>query len=248
MAKKKKVVDRSNEVLPQPKPLPGSLPEGSKNKRGMARTPVQREEALLTVANLSRRGYSQSEIASKMGVTQQQVSYDLQIIKKRYAAMQEEDFLAYRYEKILQLKDIRREAWEAWEKSKEDYRKLVQEDYTDSKGGTSTKITDITEGRIPANEFLKTILETLKEENELMGAYPTKKLDIKAEVINWDQIMGLALNGVPNVVEDALKKQLLESVEAAAFIDEDREKLKAMIDRGEIPSSDIIMVEPENKE
>ena len=47
------------------------------------RTPIQRERDLLEISSLYLRGITQAEIASQLGVSQQQVSYDLKILQRR---------------------------------------------------------------------------------------------------------------------------------------------------------------------
>jgi len=90
-------------------------------------TVAEREERRALIAILDRRGYSNKQIANKVGVSLTQVVYDLAKINKRYIESQikeRELLIAY---KIQQYKDIRKEAWEAWELSKQSHVKSVKE-------------------------------------------------------------------------------------------------------------------------
>jgi DNA-binding transcriptional ArsR family regulator len=88
-------------------------------------TKTQREIHLAEVARLDRGGYTTTEIAANTGVTQQQVSYDLKVIRARYAKVVEQERKAKVWEKLALLRELRKEAWEAWERSKANSEKEV---------------------------------------------------------------------------------------------------------------------------
>jgi len=148
------------------------------------RTPTEREEALAEVAKWDRRGYSVRAIAAKMGVSHVQVVYDLKIVKQRYRDTVLEERAALVAQKIEQLREVRQEAWNAWEASKENCERQVKEKISESLDahGNPTaetlqrmKAVITTEGRLPSNEYLTTILRTFEEEADLQGLYaPTK--------------------------------------------------------------------------
>jgi predicted transcriptional regulator len=117
---------------------------------GPKRTVQEREEDLEKVALLHRRGYNQRQISEKLGVTQQQVSYDLAALRKRYAETQLEETGAAIAEKVEQFREVFKEAWEAWERSKQSSEDL------------------------PANEFLRTIRDVLCDESKLRGLITNK--------------------------------------------------------------------------
>ncbi len=152
-------------------------------RRGPKRTAAQREEASLEVARLDAQGYPSRAIAEKLGVHFNQVLYDLKIIKRRYAEATLEERHAKVMVKVAQLRETRREAWEAWERSKENAVKTVKEkivpakdtdenDSSDGDGkcsGGRMKVVITTEGRLPANEYQTTILRALEQETDLLG-------------------------------------------------------------------------------
>lgn len=182
-------------------------------------TPSEREAVLNEVARLDRWGYSQEQIGKKLAeagfatVTGGMVCNYLKEIRERYrnAAMVERHEAVL--EKLALLREIRREALEAWERSKEDARRRVEKkvpplsidtsdlgkDAEAKRGKTKGKkgkkpklvqrpvspeeeremliseIVDTIEGRLPANQYLATVLDTIKSERELLGLdMPTK--------------------------------------------------------------------------
>jgi hypothetical protein len=155
--------------------------------RGPKRTPTQREADLEKAAKMDRRGFTQQQIADELGVHRTQIEYDLKALRKRYAATQLSETGEAVSEKVEQLREVRAEAWLAWERSKQDKEKRVNEKVTEpaepsqsgAAGDASPKtvreeiqrVKDVitTEGRLPANEYLRTIIDSLAEECKLRG-------------------------------------------------------------------------------
>ncbi len=141
------------------------------------RTKTEREEALAETAKWDRRGCSLRDIASKMGVDHKQVDYDLKIIRRRYAESTLMERGAMVAEKIAQLQEVRAEAWEAWEVSKTNKERQVKEKVTEGGAGPDhqaerLKAIITTEGRLPENAYLQTVLKTLEDEADLLDLYP----------------------------------------------------------------------------
>lgn len=170
----------------------------------------EREEHLAKVAEMDRRGYFQSEIAKVMGVSQVSISNDLKVVRSRYKAVQVEDYDAKVNEKLAQYREIRREAWMAWELSKEasvetrdEYVLPYDGDRADDTPGEKRRkhTKEVTRdllrikqivtksGRLPNNEYLATVLKTLEAERKLLG------LDVEQEqtktsvvIVPWEQL------------------------------------------------------------
>ena len=171
----------------------GSKPKPKGKKRGPKRSPTQREGDLELVAKLDRRGWSQIEIANYIGISQQQVSFDLKLVRERYREATLDEMASRVEEKRRQYREVRREAWEAWERSKLESKKTSTESIQvppkgekqgkrGGKGETSTtpilrptRVTETVEAKLPANEYLRTVLECLKAERELDGLDPERK-------------------------------------------------------------------------
>jgi predicted transcriptional regulator len=79
---------------------------------------VARDRRRQEVARLSLRGWVQVEIAQHLGVTQGTVSNDLKAIRQQWRQSAVRDFDLAREEMLRSIETIKREAWDAWERSK----------------------------------------------------------------------------------------------------------------------------------
>lgn len=185
MAKKKR---------PAPPPVvfcPKPDGPGVKNVRTFAET--EREEVLLEVARLDRRGYSQYRIAKAIGVSQPQVCMYLEKIKKRY----EKEILAERAAKVNEVyhtyRDIMAEAWDALEKSKEDRKMRKREDSAFGEIA-GWKEVETVENRLADAGYLNVIGNCVKGVRELFGLDEPKKTESDnrhtVATIDWDSLYG----------------------------------------------------------
>ena len=111
-------------------------------------------------------------------------------------------------QKVEQLRDVRREAWDAWVRSSEDAQKLVEEygqvkeavgdgDYVTSEEMIKRVITK--EGRLPDNAYLNTIMKTLDAERELLGLD-----ECKPGLVTMEQAM-FVINAFKDAVREVLQ-------------------------------------------
>lgn len=176
---------------------------------------IQKAELLHLIAQLDRRGWSQfqvrDEVKRQMGLelSQPMIGIYLRQIREQYAKATKAEREAQVREKLEQLRDVRREAWVAYERSMEDTHKVVEEFATDREYvGIGDFITSESmvkrivtkEGRLPDNAYLATIMKTLDAERALLG------LDqAKADVVTLDEVMR-----VLGMIKDAIKEVLAE--------------------------------------
>ncbi len=91
------------------------------------KTATEKEAVFAEVAKLDRRGYSQPRIAQLVGVSQPRVSMMLKELRQKYAKTQMAATADSVAEKLEQFREARAELWEAWEKSKKDHERRVEE-------------------------------------------------------------------------------------------------------------------------
>ena len=146
-------------------------------------TDTQREAVKAKVADLDAKGYSQTSIGRIVGVNQSQVSMYLKSIREGWVESQKTSRGEAVARKIAQYEKIREEAWEAYERSKDNTNKEVDElipsleGLKGNKGNRGSMISSMVlinkvrtvEGRLPANEYLSTIMKTLEAERQLLG-------------------------------------------------------------------------------
>jgi predicted transcriptional regulator len=164
-----------------------------------------RDADIARIAKLDRRGYSQSEIARVVGVSQQQISEDLKVIRKRYREEAMAEYKERVEEKRAQLREVRAEAWRAWERSKKDARKVVEEERTLSDGTEgSEKKTTTTEGQLPDATYLRVVIETLRDECSLDGLNAPQKVNANVNVIDWGELFKRTMDSEVDQVEQRL--------------------------------------------
>ena len=79
------------------------------------RSRSERQRDLATIARLYiREGLKQHEIADRLGVSQQQISYDLLSLRKMWLKSALVDFNHARAEQLAKIDELERTYWEAW--------------------------------------------------------------------------------------------------------------------------------------
>jgi hypothetical protein len=81
------------------------------------RTPLAREHDLREAAALYLRGLTQGEIARRLGVSRQQVGYDLKVLQRRWQESALADFNAQKAAELAKVDELERTYWEACERS-----------------------------------------------------------------------------------------------------------------------------------
>jgi hypothetical protein len=91
------------------------------------RSPDQILKDRSEIARLYLQGLKQHEIGSRLGLSRQQIGYDLAAIREEWLQSSLMDFNTKKAEELAQIDCIRRESWAAWEASKEDRETSVTE-------------------------------------------------------------------------------------------------------------------------
>lgn len=206
---------------------------------------TERERILFLAAKYDRRGWTQREIAEEMSeqlgkpVSNVFVSECLKDIREAY----KRDQMAYAetvaLEKLEQLRDVRKEAWAAWEKSKEPYKKVTieygrqrlrEEPLPKGRDGKERKPKPgsveasllklkrivMREGRLPVDRYLAIVLDTLKLECQILGLISAPDKDRRPfdngkrpEMLDFDSLVRSL-----GPYEDELNQRILEVTNA----------------------------------
>lgn len=182
------------------------------------RTPVQRDIDKMELMRLLVRGWTMEEAAAKLKITKEQVQGDYQEVMKDLVRERTTNAEALRQMKLREYAQVKKEAWEAWERSKEDWhRRIVEETQSEgsnSLGYTNYKTVDTTEGHLPSNEYLKTVVSCLNAERALQGIDPPKKLNVSGTIVSWDVLVDqLPSNSERDEIEDAIMGALNAGME-----------------------------------
>jgi hypothetical protein len=181
------------------------------------RTKEARLDDMVKMTSMLRRGVPRYAIAQQLGVSAQQISYDWKVVVRQYHKDMNADIEELIGEKLLQYAEIKKEAWEAWEKSKLDAEEETTEEFTSAKY-SNTKTISKKSGRCGDPNFLKIICQCMKEECELQCLYPAKEIKgtVTSNVINWDALVanipdeGEIPDRIEQVIREAMEPQKLE--------------------------------------
>jgi len=133
------------------------------------------------VSDLYLRGLSQWQIARELGIGQATVSRDLEALRVQWRESSSLAIDTILQRELAKIDLIEAEAWIAWERSKENRERTTKER---SSGETSakSKVVVVTEGRLPDNEFLKTVQWCISKRCEILGLDAPRKLEHSGEI------------------------------------------------------------------
>lgn len=202
---------------------------------------LNRQQRITRVAWLHRRGWTQEQIAAEVGVTQAQVSRDLKLARGFYKSLAAGEVKELIEERTEQYRDTLRELWAAWERSKQDAVKVVEERQPEeecvscdgtgkrvsAKGEERTcgsckgkgtvggliKVVKTVEGRLPDAAYANQILRVLDQLTALQGLEPAKKMRVTGTTIPWDELVKAAgvVTGTPPE-QDRVKQRMIEAL------------------------------------
>lgn len=138
------------------------------SKQGPKRTPQQREKDLVEMGQLLLQGWTQAAIAVHFGISNQQVSKDVKLLKKRWRELALVDFHEFLSKELARTELVEAEAWRGWERSSKEAITKTQQ-VKDGKDGKEQGVTVRTIGQAGDPRFLAEVLECSKRRLELMG-------------------------------------------------------------------------------
>jgi hypothetical protein len=165
------------------------------------RTPLERERDLAALATLYFRGMPQYLCAERLGVSRQQVGYDLAVLRKRWQASALADFGARLAQELARLDHLEAVAWQAWERSCRD-----EEAAHEACEGGRTRSRKTVRGRSGNPAFLEQISRCIEARLRVMGAFKQVNVSntMNGVVINWDEMTD------PQPVEDKVEARITE--------------------------------------
>lgn len=109
------------------------------NQTGPKRSKIQREADLQTLAALYLQGYSQTAIAERLKVSQQQIGADLKKLYKTWREAALIDFNEAKQRELARIDELERSYWEAWRRS---VGRVVERNKKTVTGGENAGTTD----------------------------------------------------------------------------------------------------------
>jgi len=111
---------------------PGANFAMSRGRKG--RSPDQIRKGRAEVARLYLEGRTQADIGAQLGLSRQQIGYDLGAVRQEWLRSSLVDFNAKRAEELARIDRLEREYWSAWEASKQDRQTSTTEQTTGAEG------------------------------------------------------------------------------------------------------------------
>lgn len=194
----------------------------------LRRTDEERERDHVLIARMYVRGKSQQEMKLTINalypdkpLTAETIRLDLQAIRTAWLQSTLVDFNAAKAKELARLDEAEREAWEAWERSKDKHVRIEYDVADDQVAFSPEKVADvkrkrkhkIIEATVGDIKYLEMVERMIKMRCDILGLFEAKKLQIdwRAEALQ---------SGMDEETIDAVKEKtvqtLLEAITQAA--------------------------------
>jgi hypothetical protein len=207
------------------------------------RTDEERERDLVMIARMYVRGKSQHEMKLTLNalypdrpLSSKVINTDLQSIRQAWLNSTLVDFNAVKAKECARLDEVEREAWSAWEKSKDKHIRIEYEVTDDQVPFSIDKIVNvhrnkkhkIVEATVGDIRYLEMIERAIKMRCDIFGLFEAKKIQVdwRTEAIAF---------GIDENTIDAVKERTVQTLLEAIT--------QAGKDSGAIKEQDIIDVE-----
>jgi len=110
----------------------GQITVMSKGRKGRSPDQIRKDRA--EIAGLYLQGWTQAEIGARLGLSRQQIGYDLEAVRREWLQSTLMDFHAKKAEELARIDRLEREYWAAWEASRKERQTTTTEQTTDAEG------------------------------------------------------------------------------------------------------------------
>jgi hypothetical protein len=207
------------------------------------RTDEERERDMVIEARMYVRGRTQNEIRLELNkmypdrpLSAKTIHMDLQGIQRMWQQSTLFDFNAAKAKELARLDEAEREAWDAWERSKEKHVRIEYEVSDDQVPFSADKVADVKrkkrrkviEATVGDIKYLEMVERMIKMRCDIVGLFSAQKVQIdwRTEALQ---------SGMDEATIDAVREKTIETLMQAIE--------KAATDSGAIDEVDIIDVE-----
>jgi len=175
-----------------------------KKRPGRRRTFKKRDQQLEDIHVLSCRGFSQSQIARQVGLSQPQISRDLEEIDKIICPHDATERARRRARLLSKMRHAEKELWDAWERSKQDKETSTKEKVLmpghasghAGRGGKTAKTANErnkasikSEGRLPNSTYMGQLNKIWDREAMLLGMNEPEQHDVLVKQVQFIEIV-----------------------------------------------------------
>jgi hypothetical protein len=125
------------------------------------------------IASLYLQGKFQSEIGQVLGVSRQQISYDLKAIHATWRSLPDAELNELRAKELARIDVLEREYWQAWEHSKR-----PKEITNTEKEGDRIKVGKRSEQRSGNPAFLSGVMNCITLRSKILGLEPPVRTEV----------------------------------------------------------------------
>jgi len=141
-----------------------------------SKNPTEREDRLRRVSDLYLARQYQSVIGERLGISQQQVSYDLRVLRDRWRVDASRQINERKQEELARIDRLEMEAWNEWERSKSSSNSETRTEQSGGHGGELQKSTQRIQDRLGDPRYLIAIQWCIQKRVDILG------IDAPAEV------------------------------------------------------------------
>jgi hypothetical protein len=139
----------------------------AKGRKG--RTPDQIRSDRAEIAHLYLQRRTQAEIAEKLGLSRQQIGYDLNAIREEWLQSSVMDFNGRKAEELARLDRLEREYWNAWIESKKETQVSTTEQTTGGDNGDRLRAVVRKEQQTGNPQYLAGVQSCIEQRCKILG-------------------------------------------------------------------------------
>jgi hypothetical protein len=146
------------------------------------RSRAERENDLVIVADMYIRGKTQAQMLEHLGdirdysLTQQQISYDIKAIHKRWLDSSLVDYDQVKARELARIDRLEQEYWDAWIRSLQDKEVSVAAKTTGKETTSKTELRR--EGQAGNPRFLDGVMKCIEQRLKIFGLYAPTQIDV----------------------------------------------------------------------
>lgn len=134
---------------------------------GPKRSEIERENDYRRITDLYLQGKTQAEISSIVGVTQQQISYDLATVQRRWKIDTAINLDEAKQKELSRIDTLERTYWDAWMRSAGEHTKTRTEQLVTTNDGSDDESKESTEESKPEKKPI--VLKVVTDTEMLLG-------------------------------------------------------------------------------